>query len=293
MTKRVIAIIMAVMLCVTLIACSNQAPAQSEKEESGIISSDTTSVTTSEEQKDKSVDTTTVYSEKTTDNSTPSSESKGNVETKPTEKKTVETTVEPPKKTESSSATKTESIKTTEKNDESTTDEPAQETHKPVEDTEPVKIKTPTAQEVESKVVEYINQYRVAQGQSSAIVLNGLNNVAKYRAKQLVNNYEHVHPRKTSTELKYGMYVDLTPYGLPETDNYYEGFDKEALCKGDWYGTADQIASAIATGFKNSSVHWNYVGQSKYQYMGVGIYYDESTERWYGCICMSKENYGG
>ena len=133
----------------------------------------------------------------------------------------------------------------------------------------------------------------MADGQSSAIVLNGLNGVAKYRAKQLVNNYKHVNPRTTSTELKYGVYVDLTPYGLPETDNYYEGFDKEALCKGDWYGTADQIACAIATGFKNSSVHWNYVGQSKFQYMGVGIYYDETTEKWYGCICMSKENYGG
>ncbi len=228
-----------------------------------------------------------------TDNSTPPSKTESNVETKATEKKSVETKVEPPKNTESSSATKTETVKTTEKSNESVTDEPAQETHEPVEETEPVKIKTPTAQDVEIKVIEYINQYRVADGQSSAIVLNGLNDVARYRARQLVNNYEHVHPRTTSTELKYGIYVDLTPYGLPETDNYYEGFDKEALCKGDWYGTADQIASAIATGFKNSSVHWNYVGQSKYQYMGVGIYYDETTEKWYGCICMSKENYGG
>ena len=293
MTKRVIAIIMAVMLCVTLIACSNQAPAQLEKEESIIISSDATSVTTSEEQKDKNVDTTAIHSEKTTDNSTPPSKTESNVETKPTEKKTVETKVEPPKKTESSSKAKTEPIKTPEIKEESTADTPINETHEPVEETEPVKIKTPTAQEVEIKVIEYINQYRVADGQSSAIVLNGLNGVAKYRAKQLVNNYEHVHPRTTSTELKYGVYVDLTPYGLPETDNYYEGFDKEALCKGDWYGTADQIACAIATGFKNSSVHWNYVGQSKFQYMGVGIYYDGTTEKWYGCICMSKENYGG
>lgn len=275
MMKRLIAIFTAFMLCITLIACSKQPPAESETEESKIISTDTVSIPEAETQEKTDAGTTTVQSESAKDNVTPS------VETKTTEEKTVESEIPAPKKAESSSPTKSESVK------------PTEEVKEPTKEAEPEKIKTPSAKEVELKVIEYINQYRTAAGQSSAVILNGLNNVAKYRAKQLVNNYSHVHPRTTCTELKYGKYVDLTSYGLPETDNYYEGFDKEALCKGDWYGSADQIANAIATGFKNSSVHWEYVGQSKYQYMGVGVHYDESTETWYGCICMSKENYGG
>lgn len=285
---------MAIILSITLVACSKQPIAQTDIESSELISSELVEEISGEEKKyEESDDSTTIHSEKPTDNSTPSSETETPAETQSTEKKTVETEVKPSVTIESTTTSKTETNKTTEKAEESKQDTPETESKTPIEETEPIKIETPSADEVEIKVIEYINQYRVAQGQSEAVVLSGLNDVAKYRAKQLVSNYEHMHPRITCGELKYGKYVDLTAYGLPESDNYYEGFDKEALCKGDWYGTADQIAQTIATGFKNSSVHWGYVGQSKYQYMGVGIYYDESTETWYGCICMSKENYGG
>ena len=65
------------------------------------------------------------------------------------------------------------------------------------------------------------------------------------------------------------------------------------ICKGDWSGTADQIAKRIAEGFKNSSKHWEYVGASEYGYLAVGITYNSANKTWYGCICMSMENYGG
>lgn len=295
MMKRIIAILMAVVLCITLIACSKQSSTQTEDLSSETTSSEQVYVTSSKT--DNSDDTTTTHSEKTTESSIPSLEKETTQKTQSTEEKTVESEVKPPistkNTTESTTSTKTDTVKTTKKDEETKQEAPVTEATEPVKETEQIKIATPSADEVEKKVIEYINQYRTAQGQSQVVVLTGLNGVAKYRAKQLVSSYEHVHPRTTCGELKYGMYVDLTAYGLPESDNYYEGFDKEALCKGDWYGTADQIAQTIATGFKNSSVHWSYVGQSKYQYMGVGIYYDEVTEMWYGCICMSKENYGG
>ncbi|MEE0896640.1 MAG: hypothetical protein U0L88_03320, partial [Acutalibacteraceae bacterium] len=106
-------------------------------------------------------------------------------------------------------------------------------------------------------------------------------------------NFAHINGRSVCAELKYGRYVDLTEYGLPESDNYYEGYDREAICKGDWSGTADQIAKRIAEGFKNSSKHWEYVGASEYGYLAVGITYNSANKTWYGCICMSMENYGG
>lgn len=292
MMKRVIALLIAIILCMTLIACSNQAPTQKINEESGSAKSEVVDVISGKE-KTESEDTTTIHSQNTTVDSIPSQESESSKETEATDNKAVATEVEPPQKIVSSPESTTNNTPPTEKKEEPKRETPVTSPTNPVEDTEPQKIETPSTQEVEKKVIEYVNQYRIAQGQTSAEVLNGLNGVAKYRAKQLVKSYEHIHPRTTCTELKYGVYVDLTEYGLSETDNYYEGFDKEALCKGDWYGTAEQIAQTIATGFKNSSVHWGYVGQSKYQYMGVGIYYDETTEMWYGCICMSKENYGG
>lgn len=169
-----------------------------------------------------------------------------------------------------------------------------QETESTVEkQPEPVKPKLPSTSEVEQRVAEYINNYRQAQGDTSATVLSGLTQVARYRAKQLTTNFAHTDIREVCAELKYGKYVDLTEYGHPESNNYYEGYNREAIAKGGWGGTVDEIAERIATGVKNSTNHWRYVGDSKYSYMAVGAIYNEADNQWYICICMSKENYGG
>ena len=147
--------------------------------------------------------------------------------------------------------------------------------------------------EVERLVVGYINEFRVAQGDTPANVLPGLTEVARYRANQLIDNFAHVDIREVCGGLKYERYFDMTEYGMDAKYNYYEGYDREAICKGEWFGTADMIARNIAEGFKNSTRHWDYVGDSQYGYIAVGITYNESDKYWYGCVCMSTENYGG
>mgnify|MGYP001774341495 FL=1 len=151
----------------------------------------------------------------------------------------------------------------------------------------------PSTVEVEKLVAKYINDYRIAQGSSVAKVLPGLTEVARYRAKQLITDFSHESDPDACTVLKYGEFVDMTELGYSEDYNYYRGYNREAVAKGSWTGTADDIAKKIAVGFKNSSGHWTYVGSSEYAYMAVGITYNEVDDRWYCCVCMSSKNYGG
>ncbi len=172
------------------------------------------------------------------------------------------------------------------------TSEPSTETNStPIE--EVVEQVIADSAEVEQLVVKYINEFRVAQGDKTATILPGLTEVARYRANQLIDNFAHIDIREACTELKYGRYFDMTEYGMEAKYNYYEGYDREAICKGEWFGTSNMIARNIAEGFKNSTKHWDYVGNSKYGYIAVGITYNEADKYWYGCMCMSAENYGG
>lgn len=151
----------------------------------------------------------------------------------------------------------------------------------------------PSADEVEKAVAKYINEYRLVQGDTAVIVLPGLTEVARFRASQLITNFSHDEDIDACTVLKYGELVDMTQYGLPESANYYQGFNREAIAKGNWTGTADEIGQKIAAGLKNSKDHWSYVGSSEYGYMAVGITFNPSDSHWYCCICMSSQNYGG
>ena len=144
--------------------------------------------------------------------------------------------------------------------------------------------------DIERLVIEKINAYRIAQGDTVATMLPGLTEVARYRANELTINFEHRGEQHVSTELKYGQYVDLAPYGLPD-DSYYKGYSREAIGMGDWFGTAESMSERIADGFHHSKGHWSYVGNSKYPYIAVGV--TKANGKWYVCICMSEENYGG
>lgn len=88
--------------------------------------------------------------------------------------------------------------------------------------------------------------------------------------------------------MQYGEYVDWLLYGIEGEENYYTANVCEAIGKGNWGGTADEIACSIANGFRNSKGHWAYVGSSKYTYMAVGVMYDGYY--WYVCVCMDSEN---
>jgi len=144
--------------------------------------------------------------------------------------------------------------------------------------------------DIEKLVVEKINAYRIAQGDTAATILPGLTEVARYRANQLTTNFEHRVEQHVSTELKYGQYIDLAPYGMPD-DSYYKGYSREAIGMGDWFGTAKSMTDRIADGFHHSKGHWSYVGSSKYPYIAVGI--AKATGKWYVCVLMSDDNYGG
>ena len=166
--------------------------------------------------------------------------------------------------------------------------ESTESTPEPTE-TVPPPVARPSGSEVAAKVAVYINQYRG----SSATVLPGLGSVALYRANELVSNFAHTDGIDACNALQYGEFVDMTLYGMSESDSYYQGYNREAIAKGNWGGTADEIAQRIATGFKNSANHWKYLGSSEYSYMAVGCVYDEATCMWYCCICVSTKNYGG
>lgn len=144
---------------------------------------------------------------------------------------------------------------------------------------------------IEFRHIEKVNAYRIAQGDTAAMMLPGLTEVARYRANELTTNFSHTSPRDACGVLKYGEFVDMTLYGLTAEDSYYQGFNREAIGMGDWFGTAESMSDRIAHGFHHSKGHWSYVGSSKYPYIAVGV--TKANGKWYVCICMSEENYGG
>ncbi|MBQ9749485.1 MAG: hypothetical protein IJV87_02745 [Clostridia bacterium] len=148
----------------------------------------------------------------------------------------------------------------------------------------------PSADIVAQKVAEYINQLRTEQGDVTATVIPGLTEYCKYRCTQLKTNFAHdtTDQRAAAEALQYGEYVDWSLYGIEGEENYYTANVREAIGKGNWGGTADEIAYSIANGFRNSKGHWSYVGSSKYTYMAVGVMYDGYY--WYVCVCMDSEN---
>ena len=148
----------------------------------------------------------------------------------------------------------------------------------------------PSADLVAQKVAEYINKFRTEQGDVTATVIPGLIEYCKYRCTQLKTNFAHdtADQRAAAEALQYGEYVDWSLYGIEGEENYYTANVREAIGKGNWGGTADEIAYSIANGFRNSKGHWSYVGSSKYTYMAVGVMYDGYY--WYVCVCMDSEN---
>ena len=148
----------------------------------------------------------------------------------------------------------------------------------------------PSANIVAQKVAEYINQFRTEQGDVTTTVIPGLTEYCKYRCTQLKTNFAHdtTDQRAAAEALQYGEYVDWSLYGIEGEENYYTANVREAIGKGNWGGTADEIAYSIANGFRNSKGHWSYVGSSKYTYMAVGVMYDGYY--WCVCVCMDSEN---
>lgn len=141
------------------------------------------------------------------------------------------------------------------------------------------------SEQVAQKVLEYINSYR----SSPATSLSGLGGYARYRSRQLVSNFSHDTnaERAAATALCYGEYVDPSVYGM-SGDPYYTAGAREAIAKGGYVGTVDEVAENLAQLIKNSSGHWNYVGSSDYPYIAVGVTYEGGT--WYCDVAVTMEN---
>ena len=223
------------------------------------------------ESKAQATEPTTTATEPTT-TAKPKEETKPAVTTKPTESSAAETSKE------------NGCITIVETDDPPKNEEPQEEIYQGIQwpEVDPA--------DIERLVIEKVNAYRIAQGDTAATMLPGLTEVARFRANELTTNFEHRGEQHISTELKYGQYVDLAPYGMPE-ESYYKGFSREAIGMGDWFGTAESMSDRIADGFHHSKGHWSYVGSSKYPYIAVGV--TKANGKWYVCICMSEENYGG
>lgn len=56
--------------------------------------------------------------------------------------------------------------------------------------------------DIEMLVIEKINAYRIAQGDTAVTMLPGLNEVARYRANELTTNFNHREEQHISTEFK-------------------------------------------------------------------------------------------
>jgi len=317
--NRILAAILATVILLTLAGCGTstqeQAPVPDGTTQSVSASLPTVTDSTSDtEHTDEKNSTTEQTSAAVTDETTEPYESETEPEatqpavtTKPqTEKPAEETTA--PETTEPTQTTEKEETKpvtteppTTTAPPEATnpsTEEPKEtepaETE-PTESTEPA-VTTParpTASEIEPLVAQYLNEHRAAQGADSMTVLPGLTEVARFRAEQLITNFSHYSDPDACTVLKYGEFIDMTELGLDASQSYYQGYDAEACAKGNWSGSAEDIARRIADGFRNSSGHWRYLGSSEYTYMAVGLTYDTHTAKWYCCVCVSSKNYGG
>ncbi len=280
MTKRKMpAVLLAGLITLSLAGCgankTESTNSESANAESGITATvtDTASEPTAKSSlptdSESKSDESTAEKEKAEGNATADSDSKADTK-KPVESN--QQTKTPSKQTEAPKSAE----------EKPQTPAPAEKPEAPAE--------TPTANEVARKTAEKINALRQAQGSPTATILPGLGKVATYRSEQLITNFSHESSPDACTVLKYGEYVDMSDCGMPET-SYYRGYNAEAAAKGNWTGTADEIADKIANGFKNSAGHWRYVGSAEYTYMAVGITYKGGT--WYCCVCVSSQNYGG
>ena len=150
-------------------------------------------------------------------------------------------------------------------------------------------------QQVAQYAAQYINQYRAATGVGPCEVLPGMTLVAEYRADQLTRNYAHdtADKREALAYYQYGRWIDATIVGLAPEASYYEADAAEAICAGFEGKTAEEMGKYIADLCRNSPSHWNYVGSSKFSFIGIGVDYRAGTAYgWYGCVMVGRTNYG-
>lgn len=147
---------------------------------------------------------------------------------------------------------------------------------------------------VKEYTLQYINEYRAAEGN---VPLTNLPFVAEYsqgRSTQLVTNFAHDtdDERAMATKLKYGRYINPVEYGL-EGEPYYSPSGAEAICKMSIskYTSPEAMARKTAKGLSESPGHWKYVGGTmdvyeNHIYSGIGATVDGG----YMYICVTVDD---
>lgn len=297
--KRCISILLMITICMTFIACSNQPTTQPSSTDSELNSSAAPVETSDTDENDKKDDNTPTPTE-TIPVSSSSLDSESSETTPPATKKKdpVDTPSKsaqptaPPKETES--PTPNEQTETPKQTETPIPSEPPVETIKPAvppeaeetKQTEQPKVATEDdCKAIADKIIEYINSYR----SGSATKLLGLTGYAEYRSRQIVRNFAHDtnDQRTAATTLQYGEYVDPPLYGM-SGDPYYTVNAREAIAKAGYYGTVDYVAEQLTLQYKNSASHWSYISDTKYQYIAVGVTYQNGT--WYCAVVLTQSN---
>lgn len=303
MKNRIVILILAGLLVISFAGCNNKVQNKTTADqETG--TEDVESVASGTEESD---DTTSAFEELVTQNKAENVQQDGKDDT--TEKKETQTTesadgikkeAETQKNVKMEKPAKAEEPKETETQEETVPAEVKTPTSTPTQTPTPTSTETPKTEETPSgepsattadtkavadKVLEYINSYR----NSPATRLSGLTGYAEYRSHQLIGNFAHdtTDERTAATALKYGSYIDPSLYGIEGTP-YYTVNAREAIAKAGYTGTVDEVAESLAKLVKNSQSHWKYVGDSAYQYIGVGITYESGM--WYCDIAVATEN---
>ena len=228
---------------------------------------------------------------------------------------------EKPVTTSNISSSKVETEKLPESSEKETQKEPEFEDSQEEEVTEDKKDETsyqePSIEtseysvQVANLIADLLNAERSKLGVNNRNLLAGLNKIAVFRSKQIIEQFSHnwVEANGKSwqaadyaaAQFKYGKHTvinetrfDVTTGTVVETGNIIETNSyggTENIAKGGIYSNnAEELANYIVSVFKSSSNHWNSLMRKNTHYDGIGV--TISGNYWYCSINSSETNYG-
>lgn len=144
---------------------------------------------------------------------------------------------------------------------------------------------------IEEQTIYWVNQFRLGEGTPACEAPPVFQQVADYRAKQLLDNFAHDDQdlREACAAYEYGEHK--TPAGWDSSEYYYTFGGAEAIAKGFKGDDIDDTAQYFAELIYNSKGHWAYVGSPDKITIAVGIAYEPGAAL-VGVIFVSGENYG-
>lgn len=165
--------------------------------------------------------------------------------------------------------------------------------------------------QVANLIADLLNAERSKLGVNNRSLLTGLNKIAVFRSKQIIEQFSHnwvdVNGKSwqaadyAAAQFKYGKHTvlnetrfDVTTGTVVETGNIIETYSyggTENIAKGGIYSNnAEELADYIVSVFKSSSNHWNSLMRKNTLYDGIGV--TISGNYWYCSINSSEINYG-